>query len=201
MEQAFRIFDFNVYNEKDTSNNGSESEEDQEQVIYKDTTIFLIQIFGINEIGKTFSVIVEGFKPFFYVMVNDTWTISIKDKFLEHIKNKMGKFYENTISECIIIKRKKLYGFDGGKEHKFIKLEFNSFAAFNKAKNLWYSNYSKDGRKLLENGYNFNNTETRLYEANIPPLLRFFHIKDMSPSGWIALPNKKIIKVPSKTTF
>ena len=47
MEQAFRIFDFNVYNEKDTSNNGSESEEDQEQVIYKDTTIFLIQIFGI----------------------------------------------------------------------------------------------------------------------------------------------------------
>ena len=36
----------------------------------------------------------------------------------------MGKFYENTISECIIIKRKKLYGFDGGKEHKFIKLEY-----------------------------------------------------------------------------
>ncbi len=200
MEQAFRIFDFNVYNEKDTSNNGSESEEDQEQVIYKDTTIFLIQIFGINETGKTFSVIVEGFKPFFYVMVNDTWTISIKDQFLENIKMKMGKFYENTISECIIIKRKKLYGFDGGKEHKFIKLEFNSFAAFNKAKNLWYSDYSKDGRKLLENGYNFNNTETRLYEANIPPLLRFFHIKDMSPSGWIALPNKKIINVSSKKT-
>ena len=200
MEQAFRIFDFNVYNEKDKSNNGSESEEEQEEVIYKDTTIFLIQIFGINEIGKTFSVIVEGFKPFFYVMVNDTWTISIKDQFLENIKMKMGKFYENTISECIIIKRKKLYGFDGGKEHKFIKLEFTSFAAFNKAKNLWYSNYSKDGRKLLENGYNFNNTETRLYEANIPPLLRFFHIKDMSPSGWIALPNKKIINVSNKKT-
>jgi DNA polymerase elongation subunit (family B) len=200
MEQAFRIFDFNVYNEKENSNNSSESEEDQEQVIYKDTTIFLIQIFGINETGKTFSVIVEGFKPFFYVMVNDTWTISIKDKFLENIKMKMGKFYENTISECIIIKRKKLYGFDGGKEHKFIKLEFNSFAAFNKAKNLWYSDYSKDGRKLLENGYYFNNTETRLYEANIPPLLRFFHIKDMSPSGWIALPNKKIINVSNKKT-
>jgi len=31
-----------------------------------------------------------------------------------------------------------------------------------------------------------------LYEANIPPLLRFFHIKDISPSGWIALPLKKI---------
>ena len=33
-----------------------------------------------------------------------------------------------------------------------------------------------------------------LYEANIPPLLRFFHIKDMSPSGWIAIPKKKVIE-------
>jgi DNA polymerase elongation subunit (family B) len=200
MEQAFRIFDFNVYNEKEVPNNGSGSEEEQEQIVYKDTTIFLIQIFGVNEFGKTFSVIVEGFKPFFYVMVDDTWNISIKDKFLVSIKTKMGKYYEDSISECIIIKRKKLYGFDGGKEHKFIKLEFNSFSAFNKAKNLWYSDYSKDGRKLLEDGYIFNNTKTRLYEANIPPLLRFFHIKDISPSGWIALPNKKIINVTNKKT-
>jgi DNA polymerase elongation subunit (family B) len=202
MEQAFRIFDFNVYNEKENLSNGSGSEEeqDQPQVVYKDTTIFLIQIFGVNELGKTFSVIVEGFKPFFYVMVNDTWNISIKDKFLENIKTKMGKYYEDSISECIIIKRKKLYGFDGGKEHKFIKLEFNSFSAFNKAKNLWYSDYSKDGRKLLEDGYVFNNTQTRLYEANIPPLLRFFHIKDISPSGWIAIPSKKILNVTNKKT-
>jgi len=199
MEQAFRVFDFNVYSEKESFNNGSESDEEV-KVVHKDTTIFLIQIFGVNELGQTFSVIVEGFKPFFYVMVNDSWNISIKDQFLENIKTKMGKFYENTISECIIIKRKKLYGFDGGKEHKFIKLEFTSFAAFNKAKNLWYSDYSKDGRKLLEDGYNFNNTKTRLYEANIPPLLRFFHIKDMSPSGWIAIPNKKVINITSKKT-
>ena len=93
MEQAFRIFDFNVYSEKETFNNGSESDEqEQEQVVYKDTTIFLIQIFGVNELGETFSAIVEGFKPFFYVMVNDTWNISIKDQFLENIKTKMGKY-------------------------------------------------------------------------------------------------------------
>ena len=61
MEQAFRIFDFNVYSEKETFNNGSESDEqEQEQVVYKDTTIFLIQIFGVNELGETFSAIVEG---------------------------------------------------------------------------------------------------------------------------------------------
>ena len=198
MEQAFRIFDFNILSLNNKLD--EESDEEEDKFIRKDTTIFLIQIFGVNELGQTFSVVVEGFKPFFYVMVNDTWNISIKDQFLENIKTKMGKYYENTISECIIIKRKKLYGFDGGKEHKFIKLEFTSIWALNKAKNLWYSDWTKDGRKLLENGYMFHNTETRLYEANIPPLLRFFHIKDISPSGWIAVPNKKIINITNKVT-
>jgi len=198
MEQAFRIFDFNILSLNNKLDD--ESDEEEEKVIHKDTTIFLIQIFGVNELGQTFSVVVEGFKPFFYVMVNDNWNISIKDQFLEDIKKRMGKYYENTISECIIIKRKKLYGFDGGKEHKFIKLEFTSIWAFNKAKNLWYSDWTKDGRKILENGYIFHNTKIRLYEANIPPLLRFFHIKDISPSGWIAVPNKKIINITSKVT-
>ena len=191
MDVTFRIFDFNVYNEK-ASSDGSDS--DDEHPVYKDTQIFLIQMFGLNEKGESFSIIVEDFKPFFYVMVNDSWTMDKKTEFLEHIKEKIGKYYENSISECIIIKRKKLYGFDGGKEHKFVKLEFTSMAAFNKAKNLWYSNY-KNGHTLLKDGYRFKDTDTKIYEANIPPLLRFFHIRDISPSGWVSISLKKAIVI------
>jgi DNA polymerase elongation subunit (family B) len=149
-------------------------------------------MFGVNEKGETCSIIAEDYRPFFYVLVNDNWTIQMKDSFLAHIKSKIGKYYEKSITECIIIKRKKLYGFDGGKDHKFIKFEFASMSAFNKVKNLWYTDYNK-GHNLLENGYQFNNTNIKLYEANIPPLLRFFHIRDISPSGWIALPKRKTI--------
>ena len=191
MEHIFRILDFNFYNEK------QESSSDDETNNYKDSSCFMIQMFGLNEKGETCSIIAEGFKPFFYVMVNDRWTIQTKNTFLQHLKTKMGKYYQESITECKIIKRKKLYGFDNGKEHKFIKLEFSNLSAFNKAKNLWYSDY-KDGHTLLKNGYIFedNNkkTHTRLYEANIPPLLRFFHIKDISPSGWVALPKNKTIE-------
>jgi DNA polymerase elongation subunit (family B) len=186
MEHIFRIFDFNVYNSKDSSLESS----DEEQNVYKDTNNFVIQIFGVDEIGKTYSLITEGYKPFFYVMVNDKWTISMKEGFLSHLKGKMGKYYQDSITECKIIKRKKLYGFDGGKEHKFILLEFANLTAFNKAKNFWYSGYDNE-HTLLENGYRFYDTDIKLYEANIPPLLRFFHIKDISPSGWIAIPKKK----------
>ncbi len=186
MEHIFRIFDFNVYNAKDTTFDSS----DDEKNIYKDTNSFAIQMFGVDENGKTYSLIAEGYKPFFYVMVNDKWTIKMKEVFLAHLKEKMGKFYQDTITECKIIKRKKLYGFDGGKEHKFILLEFANLTAFNKAKNLWYTDYN-NGHTLLKNGYRFYDTDIKLYEANIPPLLRFFHIKDISPSGWIAVPVKK----------
>jgi len=196
MEHTFRIFDFNVYNDKSSSSDASSS--DDEQNVYKDSSTFMIQMFAVNENGKTSSIIVDGFKPFFYVMVNDTWNIQMKDSFLDHIKSKIGTYYEKSITECIIIKRKKLYGFDGGKEHKFIKFEFSSIGAFNKVKNLWYTEYTR-GYTLLPNGYTFNNTNIKLYESNIPPLLRFFHIKDISPSGWVALPKKKTIELTGES--
>ena len=198
MEHVFRIFDFNVYNDK--KSDSDESSNDDEQNVYKDRGCFMIQMFGVNETGETCSIIAENYKPFFYIMVNDSWTIQTKNSFLAHIKNKIGRYYDKSITECIIIKRKKLYGFDGGKEHKFIKLEFSSIAAFNKVKNLWYTDYnSEKGHCLLANGYRFYNTDTKLYEANIPPLLRFFHIRDVSPSGWVALPKKKTIELKGES--
>jgi len=192
MEHIFRVFDFNVYNEKESTTTDSGSEDNKKQ--RKDNNEFLIQMFGLNEKGESCSIQVEDFKPFFYVMVNDKWNTITKDKFLGFIKQKIGKYYEDSITDCIIIKRKKLYGFDGGKEHKFIKFEFKNMAAYNKVKNLWYSDYNK-GHKLFKDGLIFENTNIKLYEANIPPLLRLFHIRDISPSGWIALPKKKTIEI------
>jgi len=198
MEYTFRIFDFNVTSEKNTEKEVDLSDNNgEERPVYIDDDKFLIQIFGKDENGKTCSIVVEDFKPFFYILVDDNWTKNTKDSFLSYIKSKIGKYYENSITDCIIIKRKKLYGFDCGREYKFIKFEFSSIKAFNKVKNLWYSDYNK-GHKLLENGLVFNQTKTLLYESNIPPLLRLFHIKDISPSGWIALPIKKTIKISNE---
>ena len=186
MERIFKVFDFNVYNKK--SDDISSGDEDTTR--QKDNNNFLIQMYGINEEGKSCSIIVENFKPFFYVKVDDAWTQYTKNTFLDFIKKRIGAYYENSICDCKIIKRKKLYGFDGGKEHKFILFRFNNTQTFNKVKNLWYG----DDYKLLENGLNYKGTKTYLYESNIPPLLRFFHIKDISPSGWVALPNKKTVE-------
>ena len=194
MEHIFRILDFNVYNGKVSS---CESSDDEENV-YKDNNNFIIQMFGVDESGKTYSLTAEGFRPFFYLMVNDKWSIQKKQDFLAHLKDKVGKYYRDSITECKIIKRKKLYGFDGGKEHKFIFIEFANLNAFNKVKNLWYSNDEVKGYSLTKDGYKWRDTDIKLYESNIPPLLRFFHIRDISPSGWVAIPKKNLIEVKSE---
>ena len=199
LDKSFRLLDFNIYDEVREKETSSESDTSTEFKYKQDTKRFVIQMFGINEKGETFCLFVNDYKPFFYIKVGDDWTIERKSEFLNHLKTKMGKYYENSICECKIINRKKLYGFDGGKEHKFILLKFNNTTALNKIKNLYYEN-GKNGRRLSDNGYLFQDTETYLYEANIPPLLRYFHIKEISPSGWICIPLKKAKQLMEKKT-
>jgi DNA polymerase elongation subunit (family B) len=196
MERTFKLYDFNVYSNNETSSSGSE----EEYQSHRDSSNYMIQMFGINEQGKSACILVEGFKPFFYAMVDDSWDMAKKTRFNESVKAKLGKYYEKSITDCKLIKRKKLYGFDGGKEHKFVRLDFENVASFNRAKGLWYGAYTKSengrsDRKLLPEGLVFEGTSTRLYEANIPPLLRFFHIQEISPSGWVSLPLKKSFEV------
>ena len=96
MEHIFRVFDYNVNNVYDGS------KDNDEENSFKDTNVFMIQMFGVDEYGKTYSINVEGFKPFFYLMVNDKWTIQMKEDFLQHLKEKMGKYYSDSITECKI---------------------------------------------------------------------------------------------------
>ncbi len=199
MEHVFKLFEFNIYNDKGTDL----SSDDEDIKAIKDNSAFVIQSFGINTEGKTASVYIEEYKPFFYVKVDSNWGQTKKTAFYNHLKTKVGSYYADSIIDCKLIERKKLYGFDAGKKHRFIEIKFANDRAFNKVKNLWYQNTTNDDgtneRRLLKNGYQFyyenELTNIYLYEANIPPLLRFFHIREVSPSGWIALPFTKTVEI------
>jgi DNA polymerase elongation subunit (family B) len=207
LEHTFKLFEFNVYNSKGPSQSSDEDDDDNGMGSFnRDNSTFAIQMFGINEQGQKASILVEEYQPFFYLKVGDKWTKSIKDQFVTHLKTKLGKYYENSIVECKLIERKKLYEFDAGKLHRFIQIKFANVPAYNRVKNFWYKDsVNSEGEKergLIPNGFWFKDCHVELYEANIPPLLRFFHLREISPSGWIALPCKKTfeIKGSNKTT-
>ena len=198
MDKSFRLLEFNVYDESIKSNDSGEN-----GYISKDNHEFVVQMFGINEQGETCSLFVKGYAPFFYVSVSDSWDTSKKQSFVDHLREKLGEYYEDSIKSATIVKRKKLYGFDAGKKHKFIQIKFNNEKAMKKAIKLWYiekttsTTYSKALNPL---GYEFNGEYLKIFESNIPPLLRLFHIKEISPSGWIALPKSKLSMNRNKIT-
>jgi DNA polymerase elongation subunit (family B) len=202
-DTSFRLFDFNIFDEKRVNNDDSEDEggDDDDnsaaasaaKKYKKDEKFTTIQMFGINEKGETCAIFVRDYQPFFYVKVGDEWSIPQKSAFISHLKEKVGKFYQDSILdlESKLIRRKKLYGFDGGKEHKFILIKFKNVATMNKVKNMWFK-HGKDGKQVLRrDGYMYFNTKTEIYESNIPPILRFFHVHDISPSGWIGFQSKR----------
>ncbi len=191
----FRLFDFQVLNIK-YDDVGDEEEK------YKDNKRFLIKMYGMNEKGKTCCIYVKNFEPFFYILVPDKWEKPNVRVFKFWLKEQMGQMYEDSVTFCKLRKGKKLYGFNNFKENNFLQIGFKNHTAFNKAKKLWFQdnkNFKK--RRLKKKGLEYEDTFLKLYESNLPPLLRYFHIQDISPSGWITFKNsvKKIKKVNKKT--
>lgn len=208
----------------------------------KKTKEFMIQMFGIDEKGKSYSIKVKGFQPFFYIKVADNWGITKKKLFIKELKKKLriqelGKNYddftkgrrsfinprlensedgeredkedyilrnredykcyiEKDILTAKIIKRKKLYGFDKGKEYRFVLIKFRNTSAMHKVKEFWLyrvkDRTSQFGSKDVLRTFKIFGCETELYEAKLPPLLRYFHIQEISPSGWIEIDSDQI---------
>lgn len=146
---------------------------------------FVVQMFGVGESGETSCVFVTGFQPFFYAQVDDGWTDADAIGFKGQVQDEIEDRHPDAVKGAKLIKRKRLYGFDGGKDHAFVLLTFANEAAMRAAKKLWYLPTGRGSPVLSPDGYEYDECPTRLYEAQIPPLLRMFHIREISPSGWV----------------
>ena len=203
----FRMFDYAIFNEKQEDDD-SDDDSDEEPGVYKkrtDSNQFVIQMFGINTNGETASIQVNDYYPFFYVKVCDKWQDKHLREFKEHIIGVIGPYYKSSIVRLKLIDRKKLYGFDGGITHKFIEITVKNTIVMNKIKNMWYEIKSNPySKKLFRNGLKYQkspgNKFIQIYEGNIPPLLRYFHVNQISPSGWISLKKCTPVKTANSTS-
>ena len=93
---TFRLLDFNIYNKEVDVESDSDNEEEKKKQ-YRDNKAFIIQMFGIDEKGRSYSVHLDDYQPFFYMKVNDTSNIRKKNMLLDFITEKMGKYYIDSI--------------------------------------------------------------------------------------------------------
>ena len=113
---------------------------------------------------------------------------------VREIKSAIGEFYKDSITNFEMVDSQKLYGFSAGKKSKFVKIVFKNTVVMNKVKNLWYLQLPDGQRRVRP-----FTPQTQLYEANLPPLLRFFHLTKIYPNGWVMV-STRAPQTPIKTT-
>lgn len=196
----------------------------------------VVQLFGKDTKGATYSVYVQGFKPYFYLKVDDDWTNNILSQFAHNIINILGKRYKSSIASIELVEKKTLYGFDNNKYFKFVKISFHNLNCYNKTKQIFLkyvddipnddantsnnnngeydSNEDEDDqvevkKKQIEIVLPFNyrdddgnlkETIINIYEPNVPPLLRFFHVYHIKPSGWVSFNSSDTVDITSLNT-
>jgi len=207
--RSFRLIDFNAYdnklqplNEDSTSENDEDSTFESNEEWKPSTPLqFIIEMYGINESGETCCIFIKDYKPFFYIKVADNWTNQNIAILYEELRSKLEKQYQKYLLSAELVEYNKLYGFSGDKKSKFVKLTFANIITFNRTRNLWYYQSPKNSgnRDRKPKPYISQNVILELYESKIPPLLRYFHINNISPSGWVFLPTKKMV-IPDECT-
>ena len=87
---------------------------------------FVIYAFGVTEKGHSVSVKINNFTPHFYINIKHHISKEKLDLFVSTLKNKLPFYHRDDIENYDIVRRKKYYGFDNGKEHSFIRFLFSN---------------------------------------------------------------------------
>jgi DNA polymerase elongation subunit (family B) len=173
----------------DSNEEVEDSVDDSEEVYNK----YVIRAFGVTREGDSVCLTIHDFKPFFYVKVPESWNNIDVSKFLLNLKSVTGyyngrpykslyKWGKYLVSKDSIIQKKKdFYGFSGEKEFKFLKLVFNNSEAARRFNYTIKAHNDPEDKVRIEN----SPKELKLYESNVDPILKFFHERDIAPTGWI----------------
>lgn len=158
---------------------------------------YQILLFGSTAKGKSICVQVEGYRPSFLV----EFPAGIPPSKLKTFSSWMLEFIHPSAASRVTFtheRHKTLWDYNGEAFSDFIRIDFPSISLWRRCIDLFWMKPTKDrkiGRmsvpmelspyKLF--GVAGPKITLKLYEANLDPLLRFFHERNLSPAGWMSL--------------
>ena len=179
-----------------------DSTDEDSQKFYK------IYIFGVDEKGRSVSLRVDSFTPFYYVKIppdlQSKWGTFETGAIKEILKRRFGSNFKSILlTEKINIK-----GFTNKKKDKYLRLTFNNLESYNKSKYYFYPTIwnpigeqkrgDLDTKRLpLITSISKERLKFDIFEHNIEPFIRFSHIQDIEMSGWIKI-NYQNVKTPDE---
>ena len=144
----------------------------------------MIHMFGTTVDGKSIRVDVEGYRPTLYLELLEGKESHAIDTLRAYMAGQGVPMSMVTLKR---IQRKKFYGFTAGKLYPFLEITVPSLALMRTIKNLFLNADSEpQTKKALGDPYK-RGQKVAVYEANIDPMLRFFHVQNLNPCGWVQI--------------
>jgi hypothetical protein len=168
---------------------------------------YQMTLFGTQQNGASISLRVVGFRPFFYVRVPDALATN------EEAKGQLTAWVNRFIPESVAAETTLsytesavLFDYNGDRKGTFLHIETPSLALLRCLKDKFLTDAStpkyhkirtlfgptvtvallnKAGNDV--DGVCDDSVGLKVYEANLDPMLRFFHIQGVSPAGWVRL--------------
>jgi DNA polymerase elongation subunit (family B) len=170
---------------------------DTEEEDEHDEQLYQIYAFGRTKEMESVCLKIENYTPFFYIEIPDRWGKYDISRFVGIIQSRAnrradfkGDMIEESLVDYQVVHKKKFYGFDGEQKHKFLMLVFKNETAFKYYRSVLYKPFTSTLLHLRD--YKF-----QLYESKMDPLLRFFHVQNISSTGWIEVDETKLEKLPN----
>ena len=200
MTLEFQIYDY--VEDHDTVETDSDEQ-------YKPLGDYIIHVFGRTADDQSVYAKVTGFTPYFYIELPSKWLkntkseikrkIEMLEKWLRSKENSKVWFrYKETLLNVDYVKRKKTEGFtydpetNSERKFNFARLVFRNNEGMKKFTSLF------DRNDIMIPGLTTKPTKFKLYESNLAPMLRCFHIRKISGCSWVSTESYKKIKKINK---
>jgi DNA polymerase elongation subunit (family B) len=158
----------------------------------------VIHLFGVTAEGKPVRANVYGFQPYFYVRLPDE-KLATRKRFQKRLDAEL--VYKRIPKKCVTVemcKKKVLYGYTGDSRFQFAQVKVTSLAVLSKVRSFFLKYETCEPIFCLDDEYvvdEYKRTTKILghsqplevYDANLDPMLRFFHMQNIQPCGWVSI--------------
>lgn len=144
----------------------------------------VIHLFGCTAEGQPIHITVNGFEPFFYVRLPEVpgkSETSVLADFKQMVEKGLIRAKVNPdlveISRC---RKKLMYGYTGENDFPFAEIRMKSKRVLYAARKLFLDERTRPIFQLYKDF-----EVLKVYDATLDPMLRFFHIQNLQPCGWV----------------
>ena len=141
---------------------------------------YRITLFGASAAGKSVSLDVTGFQPYFYIELPDGWARKeltvYQEWLLSHLQDRDRGRIRFTQE-----RHRSFWDFSNNRLFNFLRIAAPT-------KRLWTTLrdicQDKETAVPIPLPPRLGGAVLRVFEANIDPMLRFFHLRELKPAGW-----------------